>query len=111
MRILLVLLVAFALIGCGKHYSEGTISPAVITKLSQKGLIFKSCEGEAVKVSPNGDRAADPWTFNADDLAAQAQQALDSNWTVTLQYRQWLVTPPTIDNDRVVTSITRLKLP
>jgi hypothetical protein len=112
MRILLLILVAFALIGCNKDYSEGTISPAVITKLSHKGII-KSWEGEAVKVSPNGDRAAEPWLFNVSDpnMIAQVQTALDSAWTVSIQYQQWMVPPPWIENDHVIKTITRLKLP
>ena len=78
---------------CGKHYSEGS-RVGVVTKLSKKGVIFDSWEGELLIALP-----VDPGAVEA------VQLAMRSGKRVELVYRQWWCEPPTIDSDYVIVEV------
>ncbi len=102
-RTLIVALLVLS--ACMPNYSDGTRA-GVVTKLSHKGLIFKSWEGElqmgglAVGGVPNTFR------FNADEAAVEKlQAAMVSGQRVELAYHQYALSPPSIDSDYVVTDV------
>jgi prepilin-type N-terminal cleavage/methylation domain-containing protein len=99
--------------GISKEYSTGS-RVGVVTKLSEKGLVWKSWEGElnmgGVKsvTNSNGDSVtvANTFTFSvAPEAVEKTQAALNSGRRVQLHYRQWFVKPMTIDNEHVVTDV------
>ena len=106
MKVLLILSVLF-ISACGPNYSNGD-RIGVVTKLSEKGLIFKSWEGEMIIALPNTVSAlnAERFTFNVDhEAVSKVKDAMQSGTRVKLVYRQWLVSPPTIDNNHVVIDV------
>jgi len=106
-----VILLAIMTTSCMPNYSNGD-RIAVVTKLSEKGMIWKSWEGEALVVVPGQvSTAIQPQIlrFNVDPKAVAAVQiALESGQRVKLVYRQWAMAPPTIDHDHVVTAVIPL---
>ena len=113
--ILLIAIFAVFLSACGKNYSNGTRA-GTITKLSKKGFICKSWEGEMVMggartvTSDSGSSVvANVWAFNVDPSAVEkVQQAMNSGRRVELVYRQWALSPPSIDSDYVVIDVRTL---
>lgn len=107
------MLVCLALVACAPDYSNGS-RVGVVTKLSEKGLIWKSWEGEMnmggmrtlkqeVGDVESTTAVVNAFTFNVDPMAVpKVQAALSSGQRVELLYRQWAVSPPTIDDDHVV---------
>ena len=110
MKQLIIGILAVALVGCGKNYSNGTRA-GVVTKLSNKGLVWDSWEGELVMALPSETGIVAPEKFhfsiNPDDTAtvAKVQAALKSGKRVEIVYRQWFCSPPTIDTQYVVTDV------
>lgn len=103
----------FFLAGCFPNYSNGERVGTVI-KLSKKGLIFKSWEGELYVGGGKGRMTEGSgrvnfgsFTFNTADerIVKQLQDAMKSGVTVELVYREWLVSPPWIDNSHVVVEV------
>lgn len=115
----LLLLLAFLLVpvvnsgcsGCGSGYSEGERSGYVV-KLSKKGIVFKSFEGELRLAGGGlGGVGTDPtgWQFSVSDpkVADQVQEVATSGERVTLVYRQWLVSPTGVDTDYDIVAVKR----
>ena len=99
------------LASCGKNYSNGT-RVGVVTKLSQKGLICKSWEGEMLIALPASAGSTNPekFRFNVDPSAVNVvKAAMASGERVELEYRQWFCTPPTIENEHVVIGVKPTK--
>jgi hypothetical protein len=84
--------------GCGENYSEGERT-GVVTKLSKKGLFYKTWEGEmnvgGMRADVNGNLSANifEFTINDDAILTQVQDAQRANKTVTLLYKQWFAKP------------------
>lgn len=108
LRIGLFLLTAMLCAGCGQNYSNGE-RIGVVTKLSEKGVIFKSWEGEmliALPVAVAGTTQPEKFTFNvAAEAVGQVKKAMSSGQRVELVYRQWFLAPPTIENGHVVIAV------
>jgi len=113
--IVLVFMVAF-LAGCGRNYSNGS-RVGVVTKLSEKGVIWKSWEGElnlgGVRqgTDANGNSSVVPniFEFNADpSVVSKLQEAMRTGKRVELVYRQWLIAPLSISNDHVIIEVKTL---
>ena len=92
----LALLLSGCISGCGEGYSEGERT-GVVTKLSRKGLFFKSWEAE---MNVGGVRQTDDgltpnmWSFHVgDELVPEVQGALQRSERVSVRYRQWVVPP------------------
>lgn len=93
--------------GVGRDYSSGT-RVGVVTKLSQKGIIFKSWEGEMLMALPAGMNNVDPekFQFNVETAAVpKVEAAMRSGHRVELVYRQWWISPVSIDADHVIVDV------
>lgn len=78
---LLILIAALLASACGANYSTGD-RIGVVTKLSNRGLIFKSWEGEMLVALPAGVSAIQPekFEFNVNPSAVPKVQAAMQNW-------------------------------
>lgn len=108
LRFAIVAALCLTLCACGRDYSNGS-RVGVVTKLSQRGLFWKSWEGE---LNMGGVRAqqdstvANVFEFNADEAAVpKIQEALRTGKRVELIYREWAIGPPSIGNDHVVIDV------
>ncbi len=94
--------------GVDSHYSDGS-RVGIVTKLSEKGVFWKSWEGEmlmALPASQAGTTEPEKFEFNvAPEAVEKVQAALVSGKRVELVYRQWLVAPVSIDNDHVIIDV------
>ena len=109
-----ILIAALAMLSaCGQNFSNGSYM-GVVTKLSEKGLIFKSWEGEVsmggmrTQSDGNGSTSivANVLRFNVDPAAVEKVKAAQkSGKSVELVYRQWLIAPLSISNDHVVVDV------
>lgn len=107
-------LIVASLSACAPNYSEGE-RVGVITKFSNKGLVFKSWEGSlnqgGTKRVSNGDggynTVANAVGFNVSDetIIAEVREAANANRVVKLTYSQWFIKPPFIDHSRVITAV------
>lgn len=114
MKTFIAIISLLALSACAPNYSDGTVT-GVVTKLSNKGLIFKSWEGSlnqggtknSIDSSGKTSVVTNAVGFNVSDpaLVTQLQAAMASGARVEITYHQWFVSPPSIENDRVVTSV------
>lgn len=81
----------------------------IVTKVSEKGLFFKSWEGEmliALPTSVAGNTNPEKFAFNVDPSAVDAvKKAVQEGNRVSLVYRQWFFPPPAIDNSHVVYAV------
>ena len=99
--------------GCGRGYSDGDRS-GVVVKISKKGLIWKSWEGEMLLggMTKNAEGTMVPisWEFsipkNGDDLAKQIADASNSGKRVTLSYEEYLIGPAQLSTGYVITKVT-----
>lgn len=101
--------------GCAPNFSDGE-RVGVVTKFSNKGLIWKSWEGSlnqgGTKMVSNGDGGsmvvANAIDFNVPDgpLTEKIKQAVNSGKPVKISYRQWFIAPIFIKSSRVVTSVS-----
>jgi hypothetical protein len=102
------LIVTPVLGGCYQSYSVGERT-GVITKLSQKGLVLKSWEGEMVLggISDGSGTFGGTWQFSCRDaaLAEKLREVSESGQRVTLEYNEWLVSPVSIETSHEVLSI------
>ncbi len=107
-RLVLALLILVVVSSCGRNYATGE-RMGVITKLSCKGLIFESWEGEllvALPIDVAGTTQPDRFVFNVSPPCVEkVKAAMSSGKRVTLVYRQWFVSPPTIDHSHVVIDV------
>lgn len=103
--VMLVVVLVSILSGCGSNYSQGE-RVGIVTKLSEKGLIFKSYEGQmvlALPISVAGQTNPETFEFTADrSVVDKLNNAIYSGKRVKLIYRQWFLAPPTIDTDYVI---------
>ena len=94
--------------GVLKDYSDGTRA-GQITKLSHKGLFWKSWEAQmnmGGTVQGENGAVASVFAFNVDSaVVPQIQSALESGKRVKVIYRQWLIQPLSIDNRSVVVQV------
>ena len=114
MKILFATIAALSLSACAPNYSNGE-RVGVITKLSHKGIFWKSWEGSmnqggTKEVSDgNGNVSAVPnaFDFNVEDPAVieKLKQAAKSGERVEVSYRQWFITPPNINNSYVIVDV------
>lgn len=81
----------------------------VVTKLSEKGLVYKSWEGEmlmALPASVANTTEPEKFEFNVDPAAiAKVMAALRSGQRVELVYREWALPPLSIDHGHVVVDV------
>ena len=97
--IVVALVIGSNIFGCMESYSEGDRS-GVVTKVSKKGIFVKTweCEmnlGGMVNGGEDSGMVANIWRFTVDDedVLARIQEAQKARKPVTLEYRQWLVSP------------------
>jgi hypothetical protein len=104
------LAVILAGIACGRGYSDGERA-GTISKLSYKGVAWKSWEGEMVLggmvTDAEGHASANIWKFTVLDtrLVPAIQAAASSGRRVTVQYVQWLASPCSMDSDYEATAV------
>lgn len=90
--LLLIGLVSLSLIGCTENYSNGE-RIGFVTKFSQKGLIWKSWEGE-LNLTQTGMNTSSTFDFSIDNDAEDSVtiKTLDSaatlGWKVKTRYHQ-----------------------
>jgi len=104
-----IAILMLCLSACAPHYSEGSRS-GIVTKLSYKGIIWKSWEGEMVmggmRQDEGGNAVTNVFAFNVDPACVrEVQAAQDSGRAVKLVYRQWLLAPWTIENGHVIVRV------
>ncbi len=103
--IVLVIILIISAICVGSCSSIGNYSNGdrlgTITKLSHKGIIWSTWEGElvmgGVKADNNsGGSVANVWEFSVTDsvIAEQIQKAMDSGTVIKLHYNQVLIAKP-----------------
>jgi hypothetical protein len=117
-RIVSAALAALALTACGRGYSNGERA-GVVTKFSEKGLVWKSWEGELnlggmrSQSTDNGGVAmvANIWRFSVKDdrIVYEIQNALESGDSVSLRYTEWMAMPLDIDSSYEVTAVVPRK--
>lgn len=104
-RILALFLIMFTLTACAPNFSQGE-RVGVITKLSEKGLILKSWEGEMLIALPKDMASgAEPekFSFTADtDAVMKLRAAMYNGNRVIVSYKQWFFAPPTVDTRYIV---------
>lgn len=97
-----------SLVGCAENYSSGD-RVGIVTKLSEKGLVIKSWEGEllvALPVEVAGTTQPEKFYFNVDPAAvSKVKEALTSGKRVQVIYHQWLRHPIRIESNTVVTDV------
>jgi hypothetical protein len=87
--------------GCGEHYSEG-MRTGVLVKFSQKGVIWKSWEGQLnLGGVTQTDKGAVPtvWEFSVTDPSIAEHLQKNVGKTFTIQYHQWALGPVFQDSD------------
>jgi hypothetical protein len=96
--------------GLMPHYSDGQRT-GVVVKLSHKGVILKSWEGElnvgSTSTDSNGSAVPRTWVFSATDAAIveALREASVSGKRVTLKYHQYLAGPVGLDTSYVVDAV------
>lgn len=92
--------------GCGRGYSDGDRS-GVVVKLSRKGVIWKSWEGE-MRLGGDQNVTSGSWVFSVrdDSLVSPLQSSLNTGKRVTVHYTQWLHQPIEMESDYEVLKVT-----
>lgn len=126
MKTVIIAVIGATLCACQPHYSDGSWV-GVVTKLSRKGVIFKSWEGELLvggtrpKTTTHYDSEGkyagsttsmvpNVMAFNVDESMVQkVKAAQESGEPVELVYRQWFISPLTIDHDHVIIDVKPIK--
>lgn len=96
--------------GAFPNYSEGERAGTVY-KVSKKGLIFKSYEGEmnlgGMSADANGQVTANAFKFSVQDpaLIVQLDEAAASGKRVTMKYHQYFIKPLKIDTPYVIEEV------
>ncbi len=117
-KLLAVVFSCVALSACAPNYSDGQ-RVGVVTKLSHKGIVFKSWEGmlnqggfrNSTDDNGNTTVVANVLEFNVQDpkVVQDLQTAMETGQRVRLTYNQWLVSPFTIENSYVINKVEFLK--
>ena len=91
--------------GCGPSYSQGE-RVGHVRKLSEKGVVFKSYEGDLAMAVP-GQMTVDDWYFSTRDpvVVAKLEAAIKSGARVSLHYRQWFFRPISICTDSEIVDV------
>lgn len=105
---------ALFLTACGQNYSNGS-RVGVVNKLSHKGLMYKSWEGEmnlgGFRNKTDGDGntyvAANTFEFTVLDesVVKRINEAMRTGERVELVYEQWLVPPITQNSCYTITEV------
>lgn len=92
--LLVIATVGFGLEGLMSEYSVGERN-GYITKISEKGVVFRTHEGELQLGVGQQASLQEPFTFSVSDhkVLKQIQDAAGKNQRIKLHYRQWLVMP------------------
>ena len=96
--------------GAFPHYSDGERT-GVVYKLSNKGMIFKSYEGEmnlgGMATDGNGQMVPNRFVFSVKDktIADQINAASQNGKRVTLVYNQYFFKPISIDTPYVINEV------
>lgn len=117
MKYLIAAACLMSICACGPNYSSGS-RVGVVTKLSEKGLIWKSWEGEMnmggmrTWTDHEGNFRSMPNTFefNVDPSVVELVKAAQlSGMPVELVYRQWAIAPPSIGDSHVIIAVNTRK--
>jgi len=118
MKYIATIAMCLMLVACGENYSNGERRGTVV-KLSEKGLIYKSWEGElligGVKQRSDGKGGSNAvlnvLAFNVQDreVLKQIEGALESGEEVKVKYKQWFLSPITIESNYVITGVQVLQ--
>ena len=90
---LMIVACAIILQGCSEQYSNGE-RIGVITRFSQKGLIWKSWEGNLNVTQTGMNTSGDPFMFSVDNnkvdnaLVSLIDSAASSGWKVKVVYHE-----------------------
>lgn len=113
-KLLALLPLIAVLVGCGQNYSNGS-RIGTISKFSNKGLVMKSWEGElnvggfrnATDHEGRTQVVANIFAFSVEspEVVKKVQEAMKSGKPVELVYRQWFVSPPSIETVYVITDM------
>lgn len=116
--VVLVILTIYGITMCSKHglaegYSEGD-RIGVIRKFSEKGLIFKSYEGEMMLAMPEGYFGqADTFLFSVPKenkkIANKIMEGMKSGKRCKLRYSQYLLSPIYLSSSYVITDVEILE--
>lgn len=112
--IIIAALAALALSACNIQYSDG-FRVGVVQKCSQKGLFYKTFEGElVVEGIKNTQQGAisNVWAFSANDkkVADAISAAANAGQRVKLYYTQYALNSPSIgDTGYLVTRVETVK--
>lgn len=91
--VMLFLIATILITGCSEHYSKGE-RIGVITKFSQKGLIWKSWEGSLNITQTGMNTSGEPFLFSMDNnkenetLQLQIDSAANLGWKVKVVYHE-----------------------
>lgn len=106
-KLIIVLMLTASLMSCGANFSNGERA-GIVTKLSEKGLVWKSWEGEmlvSLPIDVAGTTQPEKFRFNVSPEALdQVKAAMASSKRVTLVYKQWFMAPPFV-NDHVIIGV------
>ena len=91
-KLFLFALVAITMTACTENYSNGE-RVGMITKFSQKGLVYNSWEG-TLNTTQTGMNSAEPFEFSIDNdvndpkVIATLDSAATEGWKVKIKYHQ-----------------------
>jgi len=91
-RILFIAMIALLLSACSENYSNGE-RIGFVTKFSEKGIIFKSWEGE-LNLTQTGMNSGSLWNFSLDNdrdnsnVITDLQNAAEHGYKVKLTYHE-----------------------
>lgn len=98
--------------GCAENYSNGS-RVGYVRKLSEKGLIWKSWEGEMMLTAPAGVMMAnvDTFSFSLDPkdtaLVRKINEAMISGERTELTYHQYFISPWWYSTSYLIADIKR----
>lgn len=99
--------------GCNPDYSEG-VRVGTVYKLSNKGLIWKTWEGEmnlGGATSVEGRAAPNVWAFTVvkPELVKPIEDAAEKGYPVKVHYKQWWIEKyPRTESGYEITSVERI---
>jgi prepilin-type N-terminal cleavage/methylation domain-containing protein len=111
------ILLAIALTNIGfipvmPNYSQGS-RVGVVNKLSERGIFFKSWEGEMMMALPTNSTnaiGAQQFSFNVEPkIVNRILEAMNSGKRIEVKYRQWLLKPISIESQYVVYDLKETK--
>lgn len=96
--------------GLGRGYSKGS-RVGNITKLSNKGFIIKSNEGEMLIGGKNLSTAGMLFRFSImdEEIKNKVEDALGSSALVRLHYEQFLISPISVNSSYVIVNVEEIE--